>query len=992
MGPRRPKTTFFSRYMSWLAVAALLQVCAATHAKAPISKLSMKARITCHAAIEKVRWNNRIWPESNPGPKPAFEDMVSDAWLREQAQDSVRMTRAGKSQYSISVTPQLLQDELNRMVRNSRDPHTLGELFAAVGNDPYKIVECLVRPELSKSLLQNAFAMDANIHGSQKHQLQLLLDTQSPAEVANTHSGNTRKYTAVHASVADQEIDAKNLVSDTEWEQLIARWERQNKQISTTESSRVLQESSTSFYRETITRIDEKRFSVTTVYWPKLSFYSWWEANKIAFSTQLESSDTFTFTLPSLDTNKGRPTNQSPREKWIRPYTGAHDRAYHHAVWTGSEMLVYGGKENGLWQNDGGIYMPSTDSWRPISTTGAPAPRENSTAVWTGSELVIWGGQYDSEPVGTGARYNYFTNSWRSLPTLGSPSPRYDHTAVWTGDYMIIWGGHDGETPLGNGYMFSPVHNSWFAVSPVNAPDARSQHTAVWTGSEMIVWGGYSDNYTNSGGRFNPNTQTWVETSRDNVAQWRVNHTAIWTGREMLVWGGRSFNNILNNGGVYTPASDRWVTINTNGAPSKRQYHTANWDGLRMIIWGGKTHSNSLLKTGARFDPRTNSWESMPTLKPDINYLGYFQHSAVWTGSELIILGEQLLGRYRPSLGIWTHPRMDVMPESNYNATTVWTGQEVLHWGGSNNIANAYVYEPATDRWSMRSDNNAPASRKHPSSVWTGIEMIVWGGDSPVGGRYRPLTDSWTQTSAVGTPATRNSPPMVWTGTEMMLWGNGVGGGRYKPSSNSWQSLPNPGVYDELVGNHFVWTGSDVMLWGGYVPGTNEYPSTLWRFDPSQDTWTSFDSAFAPGGRHNHGTVWTGSELLVWGGCDEDDPYLNTGGIFDPERGQWRPMSRVGAPTPRINQSAVWSGIEMIVWGGRDDFSNTQTGGRFDPNTNSWVETTTTNATSMRRFHHAHWTGDTMIVLGGSYSGTDFYGTYKPAELIYQGSFENATF
>ena len=45
----------------------------------------------------------------------------------------------------------------------------------------------------------------------------------------------------------------------------------------------------------------------------------------------------------------------------------------HTAVWTGSEMIVWGGFDSGTsYLNTGGRYNPSTDSWTATSTTNAP--------------------------------------------------------------------------------------------------------------------------------------------------------------------------------------------------------------------------------------------------------------------------------------------------------------------------------------------------------------------------------------------------------------------------------------------------------------------------------------------------------------------------------------------------------------------------------------------------------------------------------------------
>ena len=61
------------------------------------------------------------------------------------------------------------------------------------------------------------------------------------------------------------------------------------------------------------------------------------------------------------------------------------------AIWTGSEMIVWGGHGTGCYLNTGGRYNPSTDSWTATSTTNAPSTRDARTAVWTGSEMIVWG-------------------------------------------------------------------------------------------------------------------------------------------------------------------------------------------------------------------------------------------------------------------------------------------------------------------------------------------------------------------------------------------------------------------------------------------------------------------------------------------------------------------------------------------------------------------------------------------------------------------------
>ncbi len=221
------------------------------------------------------------------------------------------------------------------------------------------------------------------------------------------------------------------------------------------------------------------------------------------------------------------------------------------------------------------------DTWTATATLNAPEAREFHTAVWTGSEMIVWGGFNSSPPyrLNTGGRYNPSTDSWASTSVLNAPTGRDLHSAVWTGTEMIIWGG---EPILNTGGRYNPITDSWTATSTVNAPGARESHTAVWTGSEMVVWGGRNCcTWFNSGGRYNPSTNSWIATSTINAPEARWDHTAVWTGSEMIVWGGTDQTNYLNTGGRYNPATDSWTPTGLTNAPLGRIGYTAIWSGSR---------------------------------------------------------------------------------------------------------------------------------------------------------------------------------------------------------------------------------------------------------------------------------------------------------------------------------------------------------------------------------------------------------------------------
>lgn len=92
-------------------------------------------------------------------------------------------------------------------------------------------------------------------------------------------------------------------------------------------------------------------------------------------------------------------------------------------------MIIWGGQTNA-----GGRYNPVTNTWTPTSLTNAPSAREEHTAVWTGSEMIVWGGRFtnpsnnETNYFDNGGRYNPATDTWAATAADGRPGPRSRHT------------------------------------------------------------------------------------------------------------------------------------------------------------------------------------------------------------------------------------------------------------------------------------------------------------------------------------------------------------------------------------------------------------------------------------------------------------------------------------------------------------------------------------------------------------------------------------
>ena len=72
----------------------------------------------------------------------------------------------------------------------------------------------------------------------------------------------------------------------------------------------------------------------------------------------------------------------------------------------------------------------------------------------------------------------------------------------------------------------------------------------------------------------------------------------MWDGHVMIVWGGWYFsgigNEILNTGGRYEPATDQWAATTLTNAPGGQKGHTAVWTGSEMIVWAGRLAGDTI--------------------------------------------------------------------------------------------------------------------------------------------------------------------------------------------------------------------------------------------------------------------------------------------------------------------------------------------------------------------------------------------------------------
>src|SRR5438876_4057402 len=456
----------------------------ATPSKQTQTTLSFADRVAYQRAIEEVYWQHRIWPAANAGPKPPLNKVMSQAQIEQKVEDYLRNSQALEDYWQRPITPDQLQREVERIATHTKQPGVLRELFAALGNDPFVIAECLARPVLAERLLTELYAHDQRFHGELKRRAEAKLRTHRSGTRMKQTSG---MYTEMEWIKSDDADPVAAGVPPAQLTQLPPQ------KPADTKNTQALKMSS-----------------------------SEWQERVAKLAAQFDSQEIVGQAprLPNGRSAAGAAALQKPSIAQIK--TGVlsplqEDDAHYYAV-----AIMKKGKDR---------LKLATIAWlkEPLRSWLAKAEAEvpmTMAAVSTSYTL----------PVIAGPSGGCVDDTWTATSTINAPTARYWHTAVWTGTEMIVWGGADSSSTGGKYY---PSTDSWTATSIINVPGGRIHHTAVWTGSEMIVWGGGSDpNYLFDGGRYNPLTDTWAITSPTNAPTGRRDHTAVWTGSEMLVWGG----------------------------------------------------------------------------------------------------------------------------------------------------------------------------------------------------------------------------------------------------------------------------------------------------------------------------------------------------------------------------------------------------------------------------------------------------------------------
>jgi hypothetical protein len=181
-----------------------------------------------------------------------------------------------------------------------------------------------------------------------------------------------------------------------------------------------------------------------------------------------------------------------------------------------------------------------------------------------------------------------------------------------------------------------------------------------------------------------------------------------------------------------------------------------------------------------------------------------------------------------------------------------------------------------------------------------------------------------------------------------------VTGGPTSPSDQTGWRVFDTGPLTPRSDEVEVWTGHELILWGGSTGGRSRALADGAAFNPQTGTWRRLPAS-PLAARQDAIGVWTGTRLLVVGGKN-DNTALPNGASYDPTSRTWKqiapiPNGTAAAVDPRL---AIWTGQRLLL---------PNVGLAYNPTNNQWSSIAQPPANQIT-FQTSIWTGHDVIMIG----------------------------
>ena len=332
--------------------------------------------------------------------------------------------------------------------------------------------------------------------------------------------------------------------------------------------------------------------------------------------------------------------------------------------------------------------------------------------------------------------------SWAVTGELSRPRAYATARALPTGE-ILVFGGLDERDPefvSTTTELIDPLTGA-IRTLPQRLP-GRLHHTLTLGWGDRIVvaggveWYGGSFHSTDRVDVYLPYQRQWVHAHP--LIQARSDHgAAALPNGLVLVTGGNLNARPLASSEIYDPRTDSWRAAAPLPAPRVRFSMNALPDG-RVLVAGGLSQIGQPLASSLIYEPDHDRWVAGPDLAS-----ARVQHAAVTLPSgDVLFIGGQFAAsnsaeRYDTARNIFTFAGTLVRPRLVQQAVVLADGRALIT-GGSLElpgrtdwvpVADAEIWDPATDRWSVFASPALPRALGDLIATREGLYLVGGIGD-----------------------------------------------------------------------------------------------------------------------------------------------------------------------------------------------------------------------------------------------------------------------
>jgi hypothetical protein len=608
-------------------------------------------------------------------------------------------------------------------------------------------------------------------------------------------------------------------------------------------------------------------------------------------------------------------------------------------------------------------------SWLPVNAAFSPRDKFSlaCSAAGSGTEIIVFGGREASQQTNTLFNYSTATGQWTRLFPEADTAPATAATAMGRiGNVLWMFGGLlAGDLASAETYSYNLLSSSWELVATTARPSGRRRGASWIYNNNLVVYAGQTGSRT-VGDVYALDTTTLVWSlwaSTGPTARFDPCCAVVPGATTVVCFGGTTAESDVNDVWEFDNALKTWQQRNTSGTgPGLRRLAMCTIVGGEFLAWGGWDSAAGEFTRDTNLyllNLTTNTWRSVTqNTKPDARDSG-----AMCTGpsdGRVFLLGgssnsgrsNEVFELNRTTNVFETKQAVILKPTGRAMHSSVVDGTDMyvmFGYDGSSYLNDVWKYSTLTDTWSkVTTSGTAPVGRRSACVAMRGSVVYVYGGTG-ASGELEDMytlnldTRAWKAEQMSGSTPGRRAEASCWFHDHDVLvlgLGTVTSSGRdtqwfaYRVTDQYWRSvtfnttLSYPASRSSSFGFSINGTHAMVGLGIGVATYNDRWimsPLTLIESSDSYSvTWQRLNSTIPDGAderrylRGESAVAGTHSHLLICGGAlsssfpaSEDNVCF----LYNAITGANTPVA--GAAFSTSGASAVYVGNTVYIFGGR---------------------------------------------------------------------------